>query len=76
MKVRQHAVGTSNRMKRSAKNGFTLIELLVAIAQELTVPVTPAMAERVTALPHGLRLVSDDPRFCQWGGVPLLRICS
>jgi PIN domain nuclease of toxin-antitoxin system len=64
----------------------------LAITQELTVlPVTPAIAERVTALEssgfhkdpadqlivataivHGLRLVSDDTRIRQWGGVPLL----
>jgi PIN domain nuclease of toxin-antitoxin system len=64
----------------------------LAITQELTVlPVTPALAERVTALEasgfhkdpadqliiataivHGLRMVSDDTRIRQWGGVPLL----
>jgi hypothetical protein len=26
-----------------------------------------------TALVHGLRLISDDQRIRQWGGVPLLR---
>lgn len=64
----------------------------LAITPELTVlPVTPAVAERVTALEaagfhkdpadqlivatalvHGLRLISDDTRIRQWGGVPLL----
>jgi PIN domain nuclease of toxin-antitoxin system len=64
----------------------------LAITPELTVlPVTPAIAERVTtlgasgfhkdpadqlivatALVHGLRLISDDTRIRQWGGVPLL----
>src|SRR5438876_418636 len=64
----------------------------LAITTELTVlPVTPAIAERVTtleasgfhkdpadqlivatALVHGLRLISDDARIRQWGGVPML----
>ncbi|MBX3732042.1 MAG: type II toxin-antitoxin system VapC family toxin [Verrucomicrobiae bacterium] len=64
----------------------------LAVTPELTVlPITPAIAERVTtlqaagfhedpadqlivatALVHGLRLVSDDTRIRQWGGVPLL----
>jgi len=64
----------------------------LAVTPELTVlPVTPAIAERVTALEgssfhkdpadqlivatalvHGLRLISDDTRIRQWGGVPLL----
>jgi PIN domain nuclease of toxin-antitoxin system len=64
----------------------------LAITPELTVlPITPAIAERVTALEaagfhkdpadqlivatalvHGLRLISDDTRIRQWGGVPLL----
>jgi PIN domain nuclease of toxin-antitoxin system len=64
----------------------------LAITQELTLlPVTPAIADRVTtlepsgfhkdpadqlivatALVHGLRLISDDTRIRQWGGVPLL----
>jgi PIN domain nuclease of toxin-antitoxin system len=64
----------------------------LAITSELTVlPVTPAIAERITllegtgfhkdpadqlivatALVHDLRLVSDDARIRQWGGVPLL----
>ncbi len=64
----------------------------LAITEELTVlPVTAAIAERVTsleasgfhkdpadqlivatALVHGLRLISDDTRIRQWGGVPLL----
>jgi PIN domain nuclease of toxin-antitoxin system len=64
----------------------------LAITPELTVlPVTPAIAERVTALEgsgfhkdpadqlivatalvHRLRLISDDTRIRQWGGVPLL----
>jgi PIN domain nuclease of toxin-antitoxin system len=64
----------------------------LAITRELTVlPVTTAIAERVTsleasgfhkdpadqlivatALVHGLRLISDDTRIRQWGGVPLL----
>ena len=64
----------------------------LAITPELTVlPVTPAIAERVTALEasgfhkdpadqlivatalvHGLRLISDDARIRQWGGVPML----
>jgi PIN domain nuclease of toxin-antitoxin system len=64
----------------------------LAITAELTVlPITPAIAERITsleasgfhkdpadqlivatALVHGLRLISDDTRIRQWGGVPLL----
>jgi PIN domain nuclease of toxin-antitoxin system len=64
----------------------------LAITPELTVlPVSPAIAERVTvleasgfhkdpadqlivatALVHGLRLISDDTRIRQWGGVALL----
>ncbi len=64
----------------------------LAIAPGLTVlPVTPAIAERVTALEadgfhkdpadqlivatalmHGLRLISNDTRIRQWGGVPTL----
>jgi PIN domain nuclease of toxin-antitoxin system len=64
----------------------------LAITPELTVlPITPAIAERVTsleasgfhkdpadqlivatALVHGLRLISNDTRIRQWGGVPLL----
>ena len=64
----------------------------LAITPELTLlPVTPAIAERVTtledsgfhkdpadqlivatALVHGLRLISDDARIRQWGGVPML----
>jgi PIN domain nuclease of toxin-antitoxin system len=64
----------------------------LAITPELAIlPVTPAIAERVTtlegsgfhkdpadqlivatALAHGLRLISDDTRIRQWGGVPLL----
>lgn len=64
----------------------------LAISPELTVlPVTPAIAERVTALEvegfhkdpadqlivatalvHGLRLISNDTRIRQWGGVKLL----
>ena len=64
----------------------------LALTPELTVlPITPAIAERVTALEaagfhkdpadqlivatalvHGLRLISDDTRIRQWGGVPLL----
>lgn len=64
----------------------------LAITPELTVlPVTPAIAERVTtlessgfhkdpadqlivatALVYGLRLISDDTRIRQWGGIPLL----
>jgi PIN domain nuclease of toxin-antitoxin system len=63
----------------------------LAITPELTVlPITPTIAERVTALEasgfhkdpadqlivatalvHGLRLISDDTRIRQWGGVPL-----
>ena len=64
----------------------------LAITAELAVlPITPRIAERVTALEalgfhkdpadqlivatalvHRLRLVSDDARIRQWGGVPLL----
>ncbi|MEK7675071.1 MAG: type II toxin-antitoxin system VapC family toxin [Verrucomicrobiota bacterium] len=64
----------------------------LAITNELTVlPITPAIADRVTALEaagfhkdpadqlivatalvHGLRLITDDTRIRQWGGVPLL----
>jgi PIN domain nuclease of toxin-antitoxin system len=64
----------------------------LAITEPLTVlPVTPAIAARVTsleaagfhkdpadrlivatALVHGLRLISDDTRIRQWGGVRLL----
>ena len=64
----------------------------LAITSELSVlPVTPAIAERVTALEasgfhkdpadqlivatalvHGLRLISDDTRIRQWGGVRML----
>lgn len=64
----------------------------LAIGPELAVlPVTPAIAERVTALEangfhkdpadqlivatalvHGLRLVTNDARIRQWGGVPIL----